>query len=70
MDIYDTADAIKYWYDIPKKDRKKRGLTGRNWMLNEGGLNHTNMCKTLSDGMEIAFQNWKPKERYNLYKLK
>jgi len=23
VDIYDTADAIKYWYDVPKKDRKK-----------------------------------------------
>ena len=70
VDIYDTADAIRYWYDIPKKDRKKRALAGRKWMLNEGGLNHTNMCKTLSDGMETAFQNWKPKERFGLYKLK
>ena len=70
VDIYDTADAIKYWYDIPKKDRKKRGLAGREWMLNDGGLNHTNMCKTLSDGMETAFENWKPKERFDLYKLK
>ena len=70
VDIYEVADAMKYWYDIPKKDRKKRGLAGRKWMLNEGGLNHTNMCKTLSDGMETAFQNWKPKERFGLYKLK
>ena len=70
VDIYDTADAIKYWYDIPKKDRKKRGLAGRKWMLTEGGLNHTNMCKTLSDGMETAFQNWRPKDRFGLYKLK
>jgi glycosyltransferase involved in cell wall biosynthesis len=70
VDIYDVADAMKYWYDIPKKDRKKRGLAGREWMLNEGGLNHTNMCKTLSDGMETAFQNWRPKDRFGLYKLK
>jgi glycosyltransferase involved in cell wall biosynthesis len=70
VDIYEVADAMKYWYDIPKKDRKKRGLAGREWMLNEGGLNHTNMCKTLSDGMETAFQNWRPKDRFGLYKLK
>ena len=70
VDIYEVADAMKYWYDIPKKDRKKRGLAGREWMLNKGGLNHTNMCKTLSDGMETAFQNWRPKERFGLYKLK
>ena len=70
VDIYEVADAMKYWYDVTKEDRKKRGLAGREWMLNEGGLNHTNMCKTLSDGMETAFQNWKPKERFGLYKLK
>ena len=70
VDIYEVADAMKYWYDVTKEDRKKRGLAGRKWMLNEGGLNHTNMCKTLSDGMETAFQNWKPKERFGLYKLK
>ena len=70
VDIYEVADAMKYWYDVTKEDRKKRGLAGRKWMLNDGGLNHTNMCKTLSDGMETAFQNWKPKERFGLYKLK
>jgi glycosyltransferase involved in cell wall biosynthesis len=70
VDIYEVADAMKYWYDVTKEDSKKRGLAGREWMLNKGGLNHTNMCKTLSDGMETAFQNWRPKERFGLYKLK
>ena len=70
VDIYEVADAIRYWYDIPAEDRKQRGLAGREWMLNEGGLSSTNMCKTLVDGMEGAFKNWKPKDRYNLYKIK
>jgi glycosyltransferase involved in cell wall biosynthesis len=69
VDIYEVADAIRYWYDIPAEDRKKKGLAGREWMLKDDGLNAKYMCKTLVDGMERAFENWKPKERYNLFKL-
>jgi glycosyltransferase involved in cell wall biosynthesis len=69
VDIYEVADAIRYWYDIPAEDRKKKGLAGREWMLKDEGLNAKYMCKTLVDGMEGAFENWKPKERYNLFKL-
>jgi len=69
VDIYEVSDAIRYWYDIPAEDRKKRGLAGREWMNKEDGLNNKYMCKTLVDGMETAMENWKPKERYNLYKI-
>jgi glycosyltransferase involved in cell wall biosynthesis len=70
VDVYEVGDAIRYWYDVSKEDRTKRGLTGREWMLNEGGLSNTNMCKTLVDGIEQTLKNWKPKDRYNLYKIK
>ena len=69
VDIYDVADAMRYWYDIPNEERKKKGLLGREWMLKKDGLNTENMCQTLVDGMETAFENWKPKQRYNLYKI-
>jgi glycosyltransferase involved in cell wall biosynthesis len=69
VDIYEVADAMKYWYDIPKEERTKRGLIGKEWMLKKDGLNTENMCQTLVDGMETAFENWKPKQRYNLYKI-
>ena len=69
VDIYEVADAIRYWYDKTPEQRKEAGLKGREWMLKEDGLNTKYMCKTLVDGMETALQNWKPKERYNLYKL-
>lgn len=69
VDIYEVSDAIRYWYDKTPEQRKEAGLKGREWMLKEDGLNTKYMCKTLVDGMETALQNWKPKERYNLYKL-
>jgi hypothetical protein len=44
-------------------------LAGRDWLLGEGGLSTQNMCKTLIDGMETAFENWQPRKKYKLYKL-
>jgi glycosyltransferase involved in cell wall biosynthesis len=70
VDIYEVADAIRYWYDTPLEERTKSALKGREEFLGEMGLNNKNMCKTLVDGMEGAFENWKPKERYNVYKIK
>jgi hypothetical protein len=70
VDIYEVADAIRYWYDTPKEERKARGLKGREFFLSENGYNSKRMCKTLVDGMETAFENWKPKERFSVYKLK
>ena len=34
------------------------------------GLNVKNMCKTLVDGIEKTFQNWKPKKKFNVYQLR
>ena len=34
------------------------------------GLNSKNMCKTLVDGIETTFENWKPKDKFNVYKIR
>ena len=70
VDIYEVTDAIRYWYDIPREDRKKMALKGREEFLGEMGLNHTNMCQTLVDGIETTFKNWKPKDKFNVYKIR
>jgi hypothetical protein len=28
------------------------------------------MCQTLVDGITTTFKNWKPKPKYNVYKIK
>jgi hypothetical protein len=28
------------------------------------------MCDTLVEGMEGAFENWKPRKKYDLFKIK
>jgi len=70
VDVVEVAEAIGYWYDIPQKERKKRALIGREEFLGEMGLNHKNMCQTLVDGITTTFKNWKPKEKFNVYKIK
>ena len=70
VDVYDVADSIRYWYDKTPEERFKFGLKGRNEFMGEMGLNHTNMCNTLVDGIETTFKNWKPKQRFNVYKIR
>ena len=70
VDIYDVADSIKYWYDKTPKQRTEDGLKGRKEFLGDMGLNHTNMCKQLVDGIETTFKKWKPKKKFNVYKIR
>ena len=70
VDIHDVVDAIEKVYNTPKEERKAAGLEGRTEFLGEMGLSHTNMCQTLVDGIEAVFENWKPRERFEVFKIK
>jgi len=70
VDVYDVADSIRYWYDKTSEQRTKAGLKGRKEFIGEMGLNSENMCKTLVDGIETTFKNWKPKKKFNVYKIR
>lgn len=63
----DVADAIKTVYDWGKKGRKKRGLKGREFAIKN--LSSKVMCDKMSEGIEQSINNFKPKERFNLYKI-
>ena len=69
IDFEDITPLIMDWYNTPKEDRDKAALKGREWMLGDGILSREAMCKTLIDGMEGAFENWKPKEKFKLIEL-
>jgi glycosyltransferase involved in cell wall biosynthesis len=70
IDYIEVADSIRYWYDMGRDARKAKGLLGRDFALGVGGLSVKNMCQTLIDGMDTAFKNWKPRKKYELFKLK
>jgi glycosyltransferase involved in cell wall biosynthesis len=69
IDFADITPLIMSWYNTPKKERDVAALKGREWMLGEGLLSREAMCKTLVDGMEGAFENWKPKQKFKLIEL-
>ena len=70
VDIEDVSEAILKIYNTPKEQRKANALIGREFFINEAGLTHTNMCKTLVDGIESTFENWKPRQRFEVFKVK
>jgi glycosyltransferase involved in cell wall biosynthesis len=69
VDFEDITKLIMDWYNTPKEDRDKAALKGREWMLGDGILSREAMCQTLVDGMEGAFENWKPKQKFKLIEL-
>jgi glycosyltransferase involved in cell wall biosynthesis len=70
VDLEDVADAILKAYNTPKEERRANALIGREHFINQAGLNHTNMCQTLIDGIESTFENWKPRQRFEVFKIK
>jgi hypothetical protein len=70
VDVYDVATAMEEMYTKPKSELKEAGLEGREMFKGEMGLVNTNMCQTLIDGIEGTFENWKPRRRYELFKIK
>jgi glycosyltransferase involved in cell wall biosynthesis len=70
VDVPEVAQAIRYWYDMSREERKSRGIKGREEFIGEMGLNNKNMCQTLVDGIETSLKNFQPKKRFNVYKIK
>ena len=69
VDYADIAPLIKHWYDMDASERERRGMKGREWMIGEGGLSSQNMCQTLIDGIEATFENWKPRQKFELFSI-
>jgi hypothetical protein len=69
VDVYDVATAMEEMYTTPKEELKANGQVGRDSFIGESGLSVENMCSTLEDGIEGTFKNWKPRKRFELFKL-
>jgi glycosyltransferase involved in cell wall biosynthesis len=69
VNVDDLTDAISYWYNTNKETRKKFGIEGRNWMINEGGLEVKNMANGIINGIETTLENWKPRKKFEIYKI-
>lgn len=64
----DAAEAIMYWYLAGAENRKKAGLEGRRWAMNEGGLNSKNMCAQFIKAMDYTITHFVPPASFGLFK--
>ena len=62
-----VSSAIGTVYGWDKKERKERGLKGREWAMKN--LSSKVMCDSLIEGIEATLKNYKPKKKFELYKI-
>ena len=63
----EVAKAIGLMYGLSKEKRKENGLKGREFMINN--LSNKIMCEKMIEGIEETLENWKPRKRFDLYKI-
>lgn len=64
----DAAEAIMYWYLAGSENRKRAGLEGRRWAMNEGGLNSFNMCSQFIKAMDYTIEHFVPSPSFGVFK--
>ena len=64
---HDVANAIYKMYKMGKDERKRIGMLGREFV--KENFSSKVMCEKMIEGIETVFSNWKPKNRFNLYKI-
>lgn len=65
----DAAKAIKKVYELGPKERKRRGLLGRDWALSdEAGFTAEDMANRISKTMDEGFKKFKPRKRFEIIK--
>jgi glycosyltransferase involved in cell wall biosynthesis len=67
VDDNKVADAIMESYQLGKKKRKKNGLKGREWAIEN--ISSKVMCDKLTEGIETTLVNFKPRQKFDFYKI-
>mgnify|MGYP003111780394 CR=1 FL=1 len=57
--IEDIEKGLKYWYDLGRDERKRRGMLGREWAI-KNGFTKEGMCTAVIDSFEGLFETFKP----------
>ena len=61
----DAGEAIKYWYDLDKETRDKKGAKGKEFLI-KAGMTGQSLSNNFIEAMDEAFKKWKPRKRYTL----
>lgn len=66
----DVAPLLREWYDMGRDERKRKGLLGRDYLLDpKVGMGATEMSRRFMEGIDATFANWKSRKRFTLYKV-
>lgn len=69
-DFRDIANAIEEVYNLSPKEREKRGVKAREWVISDESMQSaTSMAKNVIDGIEETFIKWKPRPKYEFIKI-
>jgi hypothetical protein len=63
----DAAEGMMYWYLAGADKRELFGMKGRQWALNEGGINSKNMCMQFVKCMDYTLKNFKPVKTFGIF---
>lgn len=63
----DAAEGMMYWYLAGEDTRELFGMKGRQWALNEGGINAENMCNQFIKCMDYTIANFKPIKQFGIF---
>jgi len=70
--IYDSVasidqirDGLEHWYNMGRQERKKCGLVGREWAI-ENGFNRDNMTKTFVESVEKCMKNFQKRNKFTI----
>jgi len=67
----DAAKQIKAVYDLPKEERKAKGLKGREWALSEeAGFTGEKMGQRVIENLDELFATWTPRLKFELINTK
>ena len=69
-DFRDVANAIKYWYDMPKEKREEYGMEGHDWVCgDESNMSARGMSNRMAECIEECLEKWTPRKRVTMYKV-
>ena len=65
----DFADVLKEWYDMGSEERERCGKLGYEFVNGDDAMMSAKwLGKNFIDHMELAYKNWEPRKRYQVYK--
>ena len=68
--VEDAAIALMKTYKMGKKERLKRGLKGREWVLSEeSGFTAKIMGQRFIDNIDTCLEKWTPRKRFDVTKI-